>query len=129
MRNASYIDPRPQVLELSSNAEGVRRIQSGSRPTLNPAASIPAIATRSSSADEAPLTPTAPITYWFSSRTSTPPATGIKWPPAAAATLERNAGRSAFRLPTTPLDTPRSEEHTSELQSRGQLVCRLLREK
>src|SRR5690625_6181016 len=25
--------------------------------------------------------------------------------------------------------TPRSEEHTSELQSRGQLVCRLLLEK
>src|SRR5690625_5563851 len=27
------------------------------------------------------------------------------------------------------LDTARSEEHTSELQSRGQLVCRLLLEK
>src|SRR5690625_6668223 len=27
------------------------------------------------------------------------------------------------------LDVPRSEEHTSELQSRGQLVCRLLLEK
>src|SRR5690625_6704377 len=26
-------------------------------------------------------------------------------------------------------DTPRSEEHTSELQSRGHLVCRLLLEK
>src|SRR5690625_6249137 len=30
-------------------------------------------------------------------------------------------------LPTGP--TPRSEEHTSELQSRGQLVCRLLLER
>src|SRR5690625_5524403 len=28
-----------------------------------------------------------------------------------------------------PLDNPRSEEHTSELQSRGHLVCRLLLEK
>src|SRR5207253_6279564 len=28
-----------------------------------------------------------------------------------------------------PGDGERSEEHTSELQSRGQLVCRLLREK
>src|SRR5690625_5618940 len=27
------------------------------------------------------------------------------------------------------IDTPRSEEHTSELQSRGHLVCRLLLEK
>src|SRR5437870_10021757 len=29
----------------------------------------------------------------------------------------------------TPLLEPRSEEHTSELQSRGHLVCRLLLEK
>src|SRR5437870_9547505 len=27
------------------------------------------------------------------------------------------------------LETPRSEEHTSELQSRGQIVCRLLLDK
>src|SRR5690625_63118 len=33
-------------------------------------------------------------------------------------------------LPDPPkIDVPRSEEHTSELQSRGQLVCRLLLEK
>src|SRR5690625_6074141 len=36
-------------------------------------------------------------------------------------------------LPTTPIPVhiayPRSEEHTSELQSRGHLVCRLLLEK
>src|SRR5690625_6579012 len=30
---------------------------------------------------------------------------------------------------TTILGVPRSEEHTTELQSRGQLVCRLLLEK
>src|SRR3712207_8991189 len=29
-------------------------------------------------------------------------------------------------LPTTPNNVPRSEEHTSELQSRQYLVCRLL---
>src|SRR5690625_5828322 len=29
----------------------------------------------------------------------------------------------------SPAPSPRSEEHTSELQSRGQLVCRLLLEK
>src|SRR5690625_6622689 len=38
-----------------------------------------------------------------------------------------------IRLPSTRLSTsgsvPRSEEHTSELQSRGHLVCRLLLEK
>src|SRR5690625_6540101 len=32
-------------------------------------------------------------------------------------------------LPISPADYPRSEEHTSELQSRGHLVCRLLLEK
>src|SRR5690625_6097007 len=30
---------------------------------------------------------------------------------------------------TSPFPRPRSEEHTSELQSRGHLVCRLLLEK
>src|SRR5690625_1608623 len=33
------------------------------------------------------------------------------------------------RLNLTMLSSPRSEEHTSELQSRGHLVCRLLLEK
>src|SRR5690606_40776995 len=36
-------------------------------------------------------------------------------------------GRVTVELPTT--DNPRSEEHTSELQSRENLVCRLLLEK
>src|SRR6266702_7568389 len=36
------------------------------------------------------------------------------------------AARSAHRRPRR---APRSEEHTSELQSRGHLVCRLLLEK
>src|SRR5690625_6144991 len=31
--------------------------------------------------------------------------------------------------PSSPSTRPRSEEHTSELQSRGHLVCRLLLEK
>src|SRR5690625_6150275 len=31
--------------------------------------------------------------------------------------------------PASPVHAPRSEEHTSELQSRGHLVCRLLLEK
>src|SRR5207249_7055413 len=34
-----------------------------------------------------------------------------------------------LRIPTTGTGEPRSEEHTSELQSRFDLVCRLLLEK
>src|SRR5207253_11101943 len=46
----------------------------------------------------------------------TPPATGGRRPPCRAP----SPGRLSPRLPS------RSEEHTSELQSRGHLVCRLL---
>src|SRR5207253_10969130 len=38
-----------------------------------------------------------------------------------------NIGSNALGSPS--ISTDRSEEHTSELQSRGQLVCRLLLEK
>src|SRR5690625_5850798 len=37
--------------------------------------------------------------------------------------------RTAPSGTAAPAGAPRSEEHTSELQSRGQLVCRLLLEK
>src|SRR5256884_6408776 len=37
--------------------------------------------------------------------------------------------RTAITLPPSGLPVPRSEEHTSELQSRLHLVCRLLLEK
>src|SRR6266436_10406393 len=37
--------------------------------------------------------------------------------------------RSSTCMSTRPWNLPRSEEHTSELQSRLQLVCRLLLEK
>src|SRR5260221_9532025 len=40
----------------------------------------------------------------------------------------RRLGRGGFAVPAAPL-TPRSEEHTSELQSHSDLVCRLLLEK
>src|SRR5690625_5325630 len=43
----------------------------------------------------------------------------------AVVTVADNGGSSG-RIRT---EMPRSEEHTSELQSRGQLVCRLLLEK
>src|SRR2546422_7236950 len=38
-------------------------------------------------------------------------------------------GGSEVEIPPRPLDKVRSEEHTSELQSRLHLVCRLLLEK
>src|SRR5207253_3792444 len=44
---------------------------------------------------------------------------------------QRRLGRlcPGFSWAASRRQTRRSEEHTSELQSRGQLVCRLLREK
>src|SRR5216684_9160601 len=44
----------------------------------------------------------------------------ISWPPCSAATSSRH---------TSSVPPRRSEEHTSELQSRLHLVCRLLLEK
>src|SRR5205823_14714369 len=41
----------------------------------------------------------------------------------------RRGARSGARRPIAALWTPRSEEHTSELQSLAYLVCRLLLEK
>src|SRR5256886_7405259 len=38
-------------------------------------------------------------------------------------------GAAPSRSPRPPKDTKRSEEHTSELQSQSNLVCRLLLEK
>src|SRR5436305_9377988 len=42
---------------------------------------------------------------------------------------ERRIVVTRHRLPAGDLSLPRSEEHTSELQSRPHLVCRLLLEK
>src|SRR2546427_5799937 len=41
----------------------------------------------------------------------------------------RVSSRSRWALPPTRPTSPRSEEHTSELQSQSNLVCRLLLEK
>src|SRR5690625_6430180 len=50
------------------------------------------------------------------------------WPWAESGRA-RPPGCSSARSPPARRTTARSEEHTSELQSRGQLVCRLLLEK
>src|SRR2546430_15740921 len=47
--------------------------------------------------------------------------------PAAAARAKNN--RHAFMFIQRPREVRRSEEHTSELQSQSNLVCRLLLEK
>src|SRR5437870_8359681 len=62
-----------------------------------------------------------PYTTLFRSSSSTVPPSG----------RERKAMllRPAVRSSTLPARSTRSEEHTSELQSRGHLVCRLLLEK
>src|SRR5690625_6387182 len=47
----------------------------------------------------------------------------------ASTTRKRPTKPSPAKAPRTSPIAPRSEEHTSELQSRGHLVCRLLLEK
>src|SRR3712207_9248632 len=56
---------------------------------------------------------------------------GVVGPPPAAAWPGSIAASSGRRTGSTPRSCPpsRSEEHTSELQSRQYLVCRLLLEK
>src|SRR5690625_5384823 len=47
---------------------------------------------------------------------------------SSAGASTRHGGHAAYQTLTTN-GAPRSEEHTSELQSRGHLVCRLLLDK
>src|SRR6266540_2784255 len=58
------------------------------------------------------------------SRSTTRPRAAWRWLPSAAA----DGRRSPQARPADP-HRPRSEEHTSELQSHHDLVCRLLLEK
>src|SRR5690625_6653733 len=60
----------------------------------------------------------------------TPKSVASNMRPESRSTATSNTGRSTAGL-RSQLAPPsrRSEEHTSELQSRGQLVCRLLLEK
>src|SRR5215813_14413830 len=50
-------------------------------------------------------------------------------PPSGKASMYRATSSAASSSTACPLPCPRSEEHTSELQSRPHLVCRLLLEK
>src|SRR2546427_1530449 len=71
-----------------------------------------------------------PYTTLFRSRTSSP-----SWPTASVGTRKRSSRtRSRSSIARPPIvaaiwPKARSEEHTSELQSQSNLVCRLLLEK
>src|SRR5690554_7286614 len=77
-----------------------------------------------------------PYTTLFRSHPAPPPTAPRPAAPLGTATLpgpsrprSSPAGRSDQPPATSPTDAERSEEHTSELQSRPHLVCRLLLEK
>src|SRR3712207_7195806 len=66
-----------------------------------------------------------PYTTLF--RSTCPRSRRDRWPPTSALPWWPRPGTSSASSPSTA--TSRSEEHTSELQSRQYLVCRLLLEK
>src|SRR3712207_6933780 len=76
-----------------------------------------------------------PYTTLFRSEVSVPGAGRVRikvtHPPPPTNRLQVGVWRRMFRTFPGPRDggAPRSEEHTSELQSRQYLVCRLLLEK
>src|SRR5690349_22382434 len=69
-----------------------------------------------------------PYTTLFRSR-SLPSSLGPNAPERAESVIYLTPWRVARRRPSWPCRALRSEEHTSELQSRRDLVCRLLLEK
>src|SRR3712207_8786653 len=98
----------PYTTLFRSNQEAVRAPTSASRATGGPSRSW----TRSSAAG----TSATADTVASSSAIATPPAIASDAPCPASRETHQHA-------------SPRSEEHTSELQSRQYLVCRLLLEK
>src|SRR5699024_12606438 len=64
-------------------------------------------------------------------RTGTPPRLRDRWKANSDTASSAPGLLGAWRdtAPNGPISRPRSEEHTSELQSRFDLVCRLLLEK
>src|SRR3712207_8264618 len=73
-----------------------------------------------------------PYTTLFRSLNNTATITGGQWDPATGNTSASVNGIPSIKyvdLSVQKTNTPRLEEHTSELQSRQYLVCRLLLEK
>src|SRR3712207_7075732 len=77
--------------------------------------------------DALPVSPRGPASAWPPSRRGR----ALAWAPRPCGSRGANPSLSsaAFRDSVPVLPKPRSEEHTSELQSRQYLVCRLLLEK
>src|SRR2546422_3478112 len=71
----------------------------------------------------------APLLWFFELSTTTSPAasSNFQWPASVAALSSTPVAKSDLTWPS--VRATRSEEHTSELQSRLHLVCRLLLEK
>src|SRR5439155_7952195 len=65
----------------------------------------------------------------FSSRRGYPSSSCLVWVNRQPILASRVLALPLASLPRRPSVSRRSEEHTSELQSRGHLVCRLLLEK
>src|SRR3712207_8118402 len=76
--------------------------------------------------DALPIFPVAPASRWPHPQRRRRP---LPRPPLARRPPARLGGGRAARFVTRPHRVARSEEHTSELQSRQYLVCRLLLEK
>src|SRR5207253_9690493 len=70
-----------------------------------------------------------PYTTLFRSSTSQGGSCRRTFPPHSSTGYLRGGDKCAAAFPAGVSSRPRSEEHTSELQSRGHLVCRLLLEK
>src|SRR5260370_8136249 len=70
-----------------------------------------------------------PYTTLFRSNMQTDPRDEHRQPPVGSATDPWRATQARHRDRTDERDVERSEEHTSELQSHLNLVCRLLLEK
>src|SRR2546430_11497407 len=69
-----------------------------------------------------------PYTTLFRSATRPPQNSGAKWPLTMGLAAEPRSARKSAST-TSSMIIERSEEHTSELQSQSNLVCRLLLEK
>src|SRR2546429_2137620 len=119
---------------LANSASNVSTLRSGVAPNQE----NPALLTRMS------ISPTALTRRWRSAGSLRSAPTKRAWPPAAVIASTVSAPRAASRpwtMTSAPSrasckatarpipDVARSEEHTSELQSRLHLVCRLLLEK
>src|SRR5690625_5412974 len=121
----AIISADPSDAPPAANQAASRRgapVRSMTRASVTPP---PIIASTLSSVPKDP--PTASVTSASGASSTANPTMSAPIIPATGGTQAGN--RDSKSATTTNSGTARSEEHTSELQSRGQLVCRLLLEK